>query len=228
MVLKVLVDGVRIRNQQRTVSVLWHGKDGLRNTEKDDGFWRTSVHSATAVLELSDAALRLPLYCFSALGWVFKAESEKLDPSLEESYGRDKGHPQGSKQVSWSAEKTKVTSQVLLSLPRGLQAHCWSTPESSNYWRGKKKKEMKSRMFGGMSLAWCFPLMPVGPVCLHRSLGVWNSYQMPLTEPYIGFAFCSCFIIYLNNFNSHGCFYYLSPERADIRERKQTLKNFRK
>lgn len=92
----------------------------------------------------------------------------------------------------------------------------------------EKEKKMKGRMFGGMSFAWCFLPMPVGPVCLHRSLGVWNSYQMPLTEPYIGFEFCSCFIIYLNNFNSHGCFYYLSPERADIRKRKQTLKDFRK
>lgn len=74
MVLKVLVDVVRIRNQQRTVSVLWRGKDGLRNTEKDDGFRRTSVHSSTAALELLYAALWLPenvllqLYCFSALG----------------------------------------------------------------------------------------------------------------------------------------------------------------
>lgn len=74
MVLKVLVDGVRIRNQQRTVSVLWRSKDRLRNTEKDDGFRRTSVHSSTAVLELLHAALWLPenvllqLYCFSALG----------------------------------------------------------------------------------------------------------------------------------------------------------------
>lgn len=72
----------------------------------------------------------------------------------------------------------------------------------------RKIRKMKGRMLGGVSLVWRFPLMPVGPMCLHRSLGVWNSYQMPLTH-----ALYWIFVLFLfYYFNRHGCFYYLSRE----------------
>lgn len=163
------------------------------------GCRRTSVCSSIAS-QPWDESLKL-----SQRSWVPVARSP-----MEETKACPRSHDQLRKQrwlhhLSGPAfSSSRVTGTLLMTPPWIIQS------------LKRKIKKMKGRMFGGVSLVWRFPLMPVGPMCLHKSLGVWNSYQMALTHAL--YWICVLFLFYY--FNRHGCFYYLS--RASWYQGRQT------